>query len=200
MMFAITSVASVVDLNDVIKLLTVNTFAFHVFDKCLVECQDQQHLKLGVAQVLPERTVNVITNRKHAFLQIVGIRRTEVSRCNALCETVMHVVLTPPLRHVDDFTDVNPIARTNLALVNFVQLLLVQKPCQPIHLQQDPLLEDLVHQITRRHHVEISAHSTLDVLVERTDVHHAEHVVTNMYINIIILVIKRCVRCCVGFK
>jgi len=65
--------------------------------KCLVECQDQQHFKLGVAHVLLKHIINVLTDQEHAFLQAVRIRCTEVLRWDALCEAVMHTVLAPPL-------------------------------------------------------------------------------------------------------
>ena len=37
--------------------------------------------------------------------------------------------LRPPLQDVADLADVDPVAHADLALVDFIQLLLVQKPC-----------------------------------------------------------------------
>ncbi len=76
----------------------------------------------------------MLIDREHKFLQAIGIMHVEVSCCDVLHEVVMHAVFAPPLRHVDNLTDVDPIPCAYLALVDFVQLLLVQKPCQLVHL------------------------------------------------------------------
>lgn len=43
-----------------------------------------------------------------------------MSHHDALREAVMHVVLVPPLQHIDDLIDVDLVARMDLALVNLI--------------------------------------------------------------------------------
>jgi hypothetical protein len=43
-----------------------------------------------------------------------------VLRRDVLREAMLHVVLAPPLQHIDNLIDVDPVAPTNLGLVDLV--------------------------------------------------------------------------------
>jgi len=156
MMFTAASIASAADLNDAIRLSTVNRFL----------------LSMSLINALLNTKINNISNlvlpRFCRSALSMCLQTENTHSCRPLesgawrcCEAVMHA---PQLQHVDDFTNVDPITCTDLALVDFVQLLLVQKPCQPIHLQRNPLLESLVSQIIQCHCVKSGVRSTFDVL------------------------------------